>query len=629
MSLENMKHHPSYKYEPSDHDSCGDERLTEPQTGSSTDYCFRYPIARDPGHGTGHPDTLIEYHLRQLLDLLVPTSGNQEFMIDGYKLLNDPDMVHPIVFSEEKTSSPDAGPMDLYEPRIGYIRRLLESLLEVIELEADGKPLRVDGFRLKNLSNWLSTGGGVSDILAHAASRCNLNCRFCYNKGTTPALRPRPGDASDEYRAICQRIKQYVPGSGLNIFPDMTSPCEMLAHPRISDILFQLRRKTRECFRISTNGSTLTPGMMKILTAVKPVYLDISLNSASPVRRRWLMHDDKPEIAINAPGLLEKLGIPYSLVIVPWPFPSTGEMIDDLNRTLSFAQNHHPTLVQISLPGYTRHLLPEKLDFGEEVWIALKRFIKNRRLRMNCPVVMRPGLYEEYDEPERINEPILIGIIENSPLDMAGIRKNDRIMKINGIPVKNRRQARSLLTILHQSDLKATQIQVLRENGPLDIPVDLCKRAYPYLPEAVTHLGAVFSSGGIPESWMDRLQQAITSRSAGSVLLLTSKLIRPVLETMIAKNPWFSTIDLHLAVPENRYFGGNIFMGDLLVVEDVISTVRDFIVREKISPDLVLLPSSPFHMSGWGRDLTGRVYLDIERLLKIPVALVPCDPLFD
>ena len=51
--------------------------------------------------------------------------------------------------------------------------------------------------------------------------------------------------------------------------------------------------------------------------------------------------------------------------------------------------------------------------------------------------------------------------------------------------------------------------------------------------------------------------------------------------------------------------------------------------KEEVEPDLVVIPSSPFHLSGWGRDLTGRVYLDIERSTGIPVALVECEPIFD
>jgi len=82
-------------------------------------------------------------------------------------------------------------------------------------------------------------------------------------------------------------------------------------------------------------------------------------------------------------------------------------------------------------------------------------------------------------------------------------------------------------------------------------------------------------------------------------------------------------------VPENRFFGGNIFMGDLLVVGDFIRCIEKHGAKEGGNPDLVVIPSSPFNLSQWGRDLTGRCYLDIERETGIPVALLPCDTIFD
>ena len=70
-------------------------------------------------------------------------------------------------------------------------------------------------------------------------------------------------------------------------------------------------------------------------------------------------------------------------------------------------------------------------------------------------------------------------------------------------------------------------------------------------------------------------------------------------------------------------------MGDLLVVQDFVESVEGFLDQGNVPPNLVVIPSSPFHLSGWGRDITGRSYLEIERHTKIPVALVECNPLFD
>ncbi len=70
-------------------------------------------------------------------------------------------------------------------------------------------------------------------------------------------------------------------------------------------------------------------------------------------------------------------------------------------------------------------------------------------------------------------------------------------------------------------------------------------------------------------------------------------------------------------------------MGDLMIVEDFIAAIKEFVDEGRSHPDLVVIPSSPFYLSGWGRDLTGRVYLDIERQTRVPVALVECKPIFD
>ena len=105
--------------------------------------------------------------------------------------------------------------------------------------------------------------------------------------------------------------------------------------------------------------------------------------------------------------------------------------------------------------------------------------------------------------------------------------------------------------------------------------------------------------------------------------------MQPTLEKRIRETPFPDEIKLHLRVPPNRCLGGNIFMGDLLMVDDFIAAVKDFLEEGRVSPDLVVIPSSPFHISGWERDLSGRVYKDIERVTGIPVGLIECDPIFD
>jgi len=568
-------------------------------------------------------------HLRAILDLLTLTWKGKRVRIDGYRLLDEPDLDHPLYPDVNQESAQYADRLNIYEPRIPYIRQLMESVLSIVDFEYQGEPVRIDGFRLKRPDQWLKPGGGAADILAQAATRCNLKCRFCYNLGSPPVFKETSRKAEAEYQEILARIAYYVPGSRLGLFPDAGSPCEMLTHPYTPEILAALRRKTDEVFRIPTNGSLLTPEMIRALSQYQPLFVDVSLNTSSPSRRRWLMRDLKPEVALNALAELESAHISYSVVIVPWPFPSLEEMVEDLVRTVAFSARFNPAYIQISLPGYSRWFSNEILFDREEVWNRLKTEIQHLRTITDCPLIIRPGLYEEYLDPEAVDAPRLIGVIKNSPAARAGLVTGDRLIAINGLPIKIRTQARSLLGMIQNSRLERVSITVARPGGPLDLSMALNNFDYPFDPRTAPYEGCVFPSAGIPLGWTEQLRNMIIKEQAREVLILTSTLVRPTLEKRIRENLFPAGVKLHMRVPPNRCLGGNIFMGDLLMVEDFITAVKDFLDEGRVLPDLVVIPSSPFHLSGWGRDLTGRVYKDIERLTGIPVGLIECDPIFD
>ena len=568
-------------------------------------------------------------HLRAILDLLTLTWKGKRVRVDGYRLLDEPDLDHPLFPDVSQESAQYADRLDIYEPRLPYIRNMMETILSIVDFEYQGEPVRIDGFRLKRPDQWLRPGGGAIDILAQAATRCNLKCRFCYNLGSPPALKTTPRKAEEEYQEILTRIAYYVPGSKLGLFPNAGSPCEMLTHPYILEILSALRRKTDEVFRIPTNGSHLTPEMIRALGQYQPLFVDVSLNTSSPSRRSWLMRDLKPEVALNALAELESAHIPYSVVIVPWPFPSFEEMVEDLARTVVFSARFNPAYIQISLPGYSRWFSKETLFDRDEVWKRLKTEIQHLRTVTDCPLIIRPGLYEEYLDPEAIDTPRLIGVIKHSPAARAGLVPGDRLIAINGLPIKIRTQARSLLGMIQDSRLERVSVTVERPGSQVDLPMELKNFEYPFDPRTAPYAGCVFPSAGIPLNWMEQLRTMISTEKAREVLILTSTLVRPMLEKRIRESLFPAEVHLHLRVPANRYLGGNIFMGDLLMVEDFISAVKNILDEGQVWPDLIIIPSSPFHLSGWGRDLTGRVYKDIERLTGVPVGLIECDPIFD
>jgi len=520
----------------------------------------------------------------------------------------------------------------LYEPRIEFIKKQLESLLSVIDPEKDGHVVEVDGFRLKNLNDWLSPSPcDPSEVFDYAGTRCDCDCLFCYNKGNPPSLAlgnliRLQGEEFDEMRT---RADYFFPKAGCCLFPSLGNIYEVLTHPHFLEVLRLLRNKTPKVFRITTNGTALTPETISQLAELKPVYLYHSLNSASPSRRQKLMRDENPRIAIESLPLLKDAGIPYAVLIVPWPVDSLDEMLDDLSNTVAYADKHNCHLVEINLPCYSKYFSTEKLFDLDEVWSRTVSWVRALREDITCPIVVMPSMYEENLYEELKNLPRIMGLVRNSPTARAGLAKGDIILEINGIPIASRPQARDLLSLLQRSENREASVTVERGESVLRLSLNLEDYSYPYSRETDRHLGIIFLGTGFRTSYLEQLRDIIDSHKAKHVLFLSSSLVKPTFEQCLGQSQLFGDVRIDVQVPQNNFFGGNVFMGDLLVVQDFIDFIEEYLDKNRVRPDLIVIPSSPFNLGQWGRDLTGRVYLDIERKVGIPVELLECATIYD
>lgn len=520
----------------------------------------------------------------------------------------------------------------IYEPRIEMIKNELEGLLAVVDVEAKGEPVQVDGFRLRNLEDWLSPSPcDPSEVFGYAGARCNCDCVFCCNKGNAPSvalgnLRRPP---QEEFEEMKTRLDYFLPTPGRCLFPSLGDIYEVMAHPHFLEVLRLMRERTSRPFRITTNGDVLTPEMVAGLVAVKPVYLHLSLNSASVARRRTLMRGGRPEVGIDSLPLLREAGIPYAVVIVPWPVDSLEEMLDDLVPTVAYADANDAHLVQVNLPGYTRHFSDERVYDVDEVWSRVVTLVRRLRTDTGVPIVVMPSMYEENLHEETKNVPRVIGVVRNSPAERCGVRKGDVLSRVGSIAISSRPQARDILSVIQQGDVRHSTLTVVREGTPLELDIKLQDFSYPYCRETDRHAGVVFMGTGLRPSYLQNLRALITSHNARDVLFLSSRLVAPTFGQLAAESHLFGEVKLEVVIPENTFFGGNIFLGDLLVVEDFIDCIKAYLRGGGRRPDLVVIPSTPFSLGGWGRDLTGRVYLDIERAVGVPVALLECSPIFD
>jgi len=603
---------------------------------TSPDYVFSYKLDPEPESQPVYrhrPAELVRVILENLLDVVMPLKAGVDVKIDGFRWLMDRESNYQIFPETDSNSRPLK--TAFYEPRIDLIKKLAGSLLTLIEFEQNGQAINVDSFRLRNLQDWLvPSAGDPREIFEYAGGHCSCDCVFCCNKGNHPSVavgnNPVRTDG-DEFEEIKTRIRYFPSEAGITLFPDLGCVYEVTEHPYFMDVLHLLRDKTSQPFRITTNGCNLSPEIVSKLSKLKPIYLYLSLNSSSASRRQRLMRDPRPEVAIEALPLLRKQGISYATVIVPWPVDSENEMLKDLSSTVAYAAIHEAHIIQVNLPGYTSHFSSSELFDLPQLWSAVIARVRELREEHDCPVVVMPTLYEDNIYQPYKNLPQIIGLVKNSPAYLGGLKRGDVVLRVNSILIRDRPQARDILSVIQQSEAKMVSLGVQREHQTLEINLDLTKYSYPYSKDVDTYLGIIFNGTGLRTSSIEDLKDTIEAHQAKRVLFLSSELMKPTLKQCLAESHLFrdSQLEIDIKVPQNHFFGGNIFMGDLLVVQDFIDCIRDYVSQKRAKPDLVIIPSSPFNLSGWGRDLTGRVYLDIERETGVPVELLHCATIYE
>jgi len=131
----------------------------------------------------------------------------------------------------------------------------------------------------------------------------------------------------------------------------------------------------------------------------------------------------------------------------------------------------------------------------------------------------------------------------------------------------------------------------------------------------------LYLSDDIDYSSIIRLRNIIAEEKPEKAVLISSKLMEKSVRTMLSIFHIEDLLDiLEIHAPPNSFFGGNVFMGDLLVVSDIIGYLKG--LREKnVFFDMVLIPSSLFNE--WGNDITGRCFKEVEYVLNTRVFLIP------
>jgi uncharacterized Fe-S cluster-containing radical SAM superfamily protein len=496
------------------------------------------------------------------------------------------------------------------DPRIYFIKQILKMIF--IRGISSTTPF---AFRLKRLKDWLIKTSSMN-LLVQLSWSCRANCIFCYQKGNPPFMRAKKRISKEEMNT---RLKYFDFKRGLGLMGGgICENDEILTNPYFPEAIKSLRKKNKhEIIEMTTNGTSLTPQMIKTLAKANPLLLVLSLNSADPKIRKWLMNDPHPEIAISSLPLLKKHKIPFIISLVVWP----GLPFSDIEKTIRYADENDAYAVRLCLPGYTELFSKKTLFDKNEYWGKTTKYFYPLSPKYTVPLLIVPNMFVQSLLYERVDLPKVIGAIKDSPAYDHGIKPGDLILEINGQSIDSIEAAmKTLIANLYQK----VRIKIKRKDLVIDLEIiDKIKGCYPYGIRELRQnapYGFLLTERYLSHDDVKDIGRHISVYDSKRVLVLASAGTRPFVEYLLRKYNISKTsgANIYIRVPRSRYFGGSIDAGDLLIVEDFIECIKQNL--KIVKPDLIILPASPF--SKWGRDLIGQVNLDVEREVGIPVEFI-------
>ncbi|MDQ7794315.1 MAG: radical SAM protein [bacterium] len=368
------------------------------------------------------------------------------------------------------------------EPRIGAMKRMLEALLGVVQLESDGAPVNITGFRLRNLSHWecrRPPGFNAGAFLDELAGSCNAACSFCYLKGNPPNWRATSGSAATSYTRFLTRVSRYREREGRMLFPMFSQVHEALSHPRSLEALQEIRSRSSEWMMLTTNGIALTESVVRKLGSLNPVHITVSMNSTRPTTRSQLMGDQNPELALGSLALLREAEIPFAVSCVPWPTIP----LEEIENCLRYADESEAERLIVSLPGYTKYNAPQAGSFNTlSHWAIVTARLAPLRYELESPILILPSAFETALDRQPLSRAKVLGVGRNSPAWISGLRVGDAITRVNDEIVISGAHATDLVRKALRNRIVDIPVGVDRAGHSLALALRPCGPNYPYFP---------------------------------------------------------------------------------------------------------------------------------------------------
>ena len=505
------------------------------------------------------------------------------------------------------------------EPRVELIDRLLGSLLKAVQLEFEGRPVEVDGFRLRDPEQWRTAREtSLQQNLGSLSTVCNCSCTFCYEDGNPEDLFVRQPRFVSLAEAKTRRLHLH---DGRGMFRESKGFFEPLTNPDLLSILRLVREADPgTIIDMTTNGAALTQEMIASLAELHPVMINVSGISADPAVRKALVHDHRSTTAIEAVALLQQAQVPFMGTVVPMP----EQGLDDLETTIRFYEAHEARVIRVSVPAFSGVHPRYEAGAMEEWRPLLFERVELLRERLETPILVSPFAHLSTNIM-----PTIEGVIRRSPAAQSGLRLGDRLVTIDGKMVVSRAHAESLLR--QGAERGAIDVTLARGSEALETRLEEPSfevDAYPYKPSGYQplhvpglHFG-ICMPGSFHLQYLRQIHDLVVERAVRRALVVASAFYRDLVADLVGQLPLPVGSEVELVTPENRFFGGDVTVGDLWVLDDIEAAARPYF-RADQPPDLLILPDS--FLSHWGRDLRGVPYTELEERLGIDIALVSCE----
>ncbi len=503
------------------------------------------------------------------------------------------------------------------DPRLNLIHNELQALLQLVDVECDGRPVQVTGMRLKRLDRWRDQPViDALDAVGAISGACNCQCIFCFERGHPFAQ----DDSVLSLQEAVTRLRYYDESDGKTLFSPARVFKEPFVNPEALAILRLARQRSPEkVFWLTSNGALLDEETVARLAELMPVMVKLSLNSADPQQRIQLMGSgSRPAEALHVPERLMRHGIPYVGSLVAWP----GLLQDDLAATLRYLDEFKPYALRVRLPLYHAYLYPEP-PFGPDLWDEVIAFCRQVAPTLASPLYVEPSPY--WITPI---VPEVDGVIRNSPAARAGVCTGDRLLSIAGQAVSSRGQAVGLLASHREQDGAPLELIVHRPGEPdtRRLQLHLGDGCYPYHPKIHSpgERYGVLLLEDLNISHLERVRELMQAHNSRRAMLFVPPILAPLVQILAENLPdWQAFLaDRTLVVEtlESTLVGGNFTLMDGRLIEDFIAQIERSHNRAGMLPDLILIPNA--FGNPWGIDHLQRSYKEIERRYGIPVELI-------